>query len=136
MWATPTARLQTERAKQQSAGIAGTGENVQYANCARRKEQHTSAKPDKERFIGWGCDERANKTSDGTAESIMDRMANGLPGWLDGNLEFFINHYWDEEPDIPRIATGVEHRVDRLKCLGNAVVPQQFYPIFKVIAEI
>lgn len=25
--------------------------------------------------------------------------------------------------------------VDRLKCLGNAVVPAQFYPIFKAIME-
>lgn len=63
-------------------------------------------------------------------------MVDGLPGWLDGNLEFFVNHYWDEEPDIPRIATGVEHRADRLKCLGNAVVPQQFYPIFKMINNV
>lgn len=71
-----------------------------------------------------------------TTESILGGMVDGLPGGLDGNLEFFINHYWDEEPDIPRIEKGIEHRVDRLKCLGNAVVPQQFYPVFRAIAEV
>ena len=40
------------------------------------------------------------------------------------------------EDGIPRIATGVPSRVDRLKCLGNAVVPQQFYPVFRAIAQI
>ena len=43
---------------------------------------------------------------------------------------------WDSEPGIRRMADGIPHQVDRLKCLGNAVVPQQFYPIFQAIAEI
>ena len=42
---------------------------------------------------------------------------------------------WEFEPCVGRVAHGVPHRVDRIKCLGNAVVPQQFYPIFRVIAE-
>ena len=120
----------------ENPGFSSGGENVQHSNSTGRKEQHASAKPDKEGFIGWGCDERSNRTSDWTAESIMDRMANGLPDWMDGDLDFIINHYWDDEPDIPRIVKGIDHRVDRLKCLGNAVVPQQFYPIFKAIAEV
>ncbi len=44
--------------------------------------------------------------------------------------------WWDVEPPIPRVATGVAHRVGRLKCLGNAVVPAQFYPIFAAIAAV
>ena len=70
-----------------------------------------------------------------TTESVLGGVVDGLPAWMDRDLDFFINHYWDNEPDISRISTGIEHRVDRLKCLGNAVVPQQFYPIFRAIAE-
>ena len=62
------------------------------------------------------------------AESDVGRMVDGPAYWLDG--------YWRVEPNIPRVATGVKNRVDRLKCLGNAVVPQQVYPILRAIAEI
>lgn len=31
---------------------------------------------------------------------------------------------WTIEPDVGRVANGVPARVDRLRCLGNAVVPQ------------
>ena len=71
-----------------------------------------------------------------TVESVLGGVADGISDRMDGDLDFIINHYWDNEPDIPRIATGIEHRVDRLKCLGNAVVPQQFYPVFRAIAEV
>lgn len=43
--------------------------------------------------------------------------------------------WWSVEPNVGRVANGVPSRVDRLKCLGNAVVPQQAYPIFRAIAE-
>lgn len=32
--------------------------------------------------------------------------------------------WWKSEPGICRVANGIPHRVDRLKGLGNAVVPQ------------
>ena len=32
--------------------------------------------------------------------------------------------WWESEPDVGRVAHGVPSRVDRLRCLGNAVVPQ------------
>ena len=45
-------------------------------------------------------------------------------------------NYWENEPDLDRVVDGIPNRMDRIKCLGNAVVPQQFYPFFKAIAEI
>ena len=32
--------------------------------------------------------------------------------------------WWAIEPDVGRVADGIPNRVDRLRCLGNAVVPQ------------
>jgi len=43
--------------------------------------------------------------------------------------------WWQTEPAVGRVADGVPARVDRLRCLGNAVVPHQAYPIFAAISE-
>ena len=43
--------------------------------------------------------------------------------------------WWQVEPDVGRVANGISSRVDKLRCLGNAVVPQQIYPLFKAIAD-
>jgi DNA (cytosine-5)-methyltransferase 1 len=39
-------------------------------------------------------------------------------------------------PDYLRGDYGLPDWVDRIKCLGNAIVPQQIYPIFKAIEQI
>lgn len=35
-----------------------------------------------------------------------------------------LRRFWAVEPDVGRVAYGVPRRLDRLRCLGNAVVPQ------------
>lgn len=62
------------------------------------------------------------------AQPGVGRVVDGVPAWMDG--------YWLTEPDIQRAASGVPNRVERLKCLGNAVYWRQFYPIFRAIAAI
>lgn len=42
-------------------------------------------------------------------------------GW---SLQCVERHGWQPEPGVGRVANGVPHRVDRLRSLGNAVVPQ------------
>lgn len=44
--------------------------------------------------------------------------------------------WWPPEPGVGRVVDGFPGRVDRLACLGNAVVPAQFYPIFRGIFEV
>jgi DNA (cytosine-5)-methyltransferase 1 len=41
--------------------------------------------------------------------------------------------YWQSEPNVGRVANGVPSRVHRLRGLGNAVVPQQAYEIYRAI---
>ena len=149
------------RTKKEKPGFGSGGEDVQHAYSAECKEQHTTSEPEKTRIAMWGCDagdvcnasgkglqDGAGKSVEGqeqepesersmrrATKSILGRMVDGISAWLDGDLDFIIGHHWDDEPNVPRTATGVEHRAERIKCLGNAVVPQQFYPIFRAIAE-
>jgi DNA (cytosine-5)-methyltransferase 1 len=56
-------------------------------------------------------------------------VADGIPTRLDGHLGF------EREPNIPRVATGIPDRVNRLKALGNSIVPQIVYNIGLAILE-
>jgi DNA (cytosine-5)-methyltransferase 1 len=42
---------------------------------------------------------------------------------------------WIAEPNVGRVANGVPDRVDRLKCLGNAIVPQVAEMIMRSIKD-
>ena len=70
-------------------------------------------------------------------EAVYDAMCSGCAGdarWGQSQ-ELADGRCWAAEPDVGRVAHGIPARVDRLKCLGNAVVPQQAYPIFKALME-
>ena len=43
---------------------------------------------------------------------------------------------WPTEPNVGRVAHGIPSRVDRLKALGNSIVPQVVMPIMLAIKEI
>ena len=62
-------------------------------------------------------------------KSKLGRVAYGIPNW--------IHRYWGEEPKgVPRATTSKVNRTERLKALGNSVVPQIPMLIMKRIKEI
>ena len=71
------------------------------------------------------------------SEAVYDAMRSGCAGDArrEQSQELADGRCWSAEPDVGRVAHGIPARVDRLKCLGNAVVPQQAYPIFKALME-
>lgn len=44
-----------------------------------------------------------------------------------------LHEWWQTEPDVGRVANGVPSRVDRLRGLGNAVVPQVAETIGRIV---
>ena len=90
--------------------------------------------PENEKITrGWsdngGRKKENGERSGDIPESRLGGMADGLPNWVD--------EYWGREPEgIPKITNNKDKNAkERIKCLGNAVVPMQFYPVFKAIAE-
>ena len=62
----------------------------------------------------------------GTLQTSIRRTSGSHSAWQN----------WPDEPGICRVVDGIPNRVDRIKSLGNAVVPQQFYIFFKLIADL
>ena len=49
----------------------------------------------------------------------------------DGERREERSDWWATEPDVGRVAYGIPSRVDRLKCLGNSIIPQIAEMIFR-----
>ena len=55
---------------------------------------------------------------------------------LNKESDKFRSDRWHTEPNVGRVADGVPFRVDRIKCLGNSVVPLQVETAFKILMGI
>lgn len=139
----------------------GNDDVLEHADRERRKKLHPAAVADRAGFAagadhaddvpdpdnGCGAVRRRGKLSAAEREGAGRRDHDGgasqhgggqrgsaQPG-LGGVADGFSD--WMDEPiGVPRIAEGVKDRVNRLKCLGNAVVPAQFYPVFRAVMEV
>jgi DNA (cytosine-5)-methyltransferase 1 len=84
---------------------------------------------DRQKFIIEECGTSRPKLQserERSTESRVGDMVDGLPSGMVG--------YWDREPEaVPRVCRGIKDRSNRLKGLGNAIVPQVAYEIFRAI---
>ena len=103
-----------------SQGLAGRGCNAGGSECdcgpgcAGEAGEGAGDVADADRVPGTQqlIHERRHWRKGLTCERSGGRRASQADGW------------WSVEPDVGRVAHGVPARVDRLRCLGNAVVPQ------------
>ena len=88
--------------------------------------------------------EPTNIRSNGEVQLMADSMREGLEGQPKtegsrGSRQLQTSHeslslnreWWATEPNVGRVANGVQNRVDRIKCLGNSVVPLQVKTAFE-----
>ena len=124
--------------KRERVAIVAWNSNSGYGNAWKEREVEKGKNSESARICenvayakGAGLQGRIGERR--TAQPGLGGEIDELPGWLDEIRRGWIDGSW--EYGIPRVATGVKDRVNRLKCLGNAVVPAQFYPVFKAIAD-
>lgn len=71
-----------------------------------------------------------------TQVSLERKLSSFKMFGSDGENWETIFRTWETEPSVGRVANGVSNRVDRIKSLGNAVVPQIPFIIGKAIVEV
>lgn len=68
------------------------------------------------------------------SESEILRQENGaLSSEGDNSNSGNGRGWWEVEPELGRVANGIPDRLDRLRGLGNAIVPQVAYEIFSAV---
>lgn len=82
-------------------------------------------------------DFRQIKRASGLSSDVANSKCKGLEGFSQsGQQEISKSRdesWWKTEPSVGRMADGIPNRVDRIKGLGNSVVPQQAKEAFKIL---
>ena len=73
-----------------------------------------------------GCNAHREQLAPGIISELGDRSSEARQ----------TSDWWTVEPDVGRVANGVPRRVDRLRALGNAVVPQVVEWLGRRIVEV
>ncbi len=98
----------------------------EYEKCFKQdREEWFQGQPRRDSSLKFVPDSNnARRVEQWRSESIQSELVTAECG-----------NRWSAEPNIRRVAHGIPKRVDRLRGLGNAIVPQVAYEIIKAMIE-
>ena len=107
------------------------GENADEVRQGHaHKPERSSSAPEFNVADSKSCEGNVNEANSGNGRQSEETISGERSGFPTGET------WWSTEPDVGRVADGIPQRVDRLKCLGNSVVPMIPYLIGKSILEL
>ena len=108
-------------------GLEGGRERGNNEGSARLR---SGAGKDQEQCLSERELQGENGEGESFAESFLGGLDDGIP------TQLFRPRRWQDEPPIPRVASGIVDRKHKLRGLGNAVVPHIPYILFEMIKEL
>lgn len=135
-------RGESEWENQAITGNNGTEEFVANTLCEGLERQWKSERVQSEQSpansIGIeGNIPYTNNTGCGTSEELHGAEWEATLQQREHSLNQSCNKdWWSVEPDVGRVANGVAFRVDRIKALGNGVVPLQVKTAFEILSGV
>jgi len=115
-----------------TGGVAGETENAKRGT----DRKHV---PSLQQRDGEACTNRADSASESkslsNSNSTRRKKQRGTIATKAKHQTVECGGQWPAEPSVGRVANGIPNRVDRLRGLGNAIVPQVAYQLFKFINE-
>ena len=104
---------------------------VAYRESDRRGQGNEDAGGRREGTMPW--QEPGFGDGGGTVADAERSMRDGWPDEpqreAEGGAALGRHCGWESEPNVDRVVNGPPNRTHRLRCLGNAIVPQVAYPL-------
>jgi DNA (cytosine-5)-methyltransferase 1 len=132
-----TIRSQEIKRRQDIAQFGFSGCSTDVADTGQQQfngggHQHSSRTIEERQTLQEQVNRSSSDVADPKGSAIGGTQSHGLRArvWKTTELRESdsttrtIGDWWKVEPDVGRVADGIPDRVDRLKGLGNAVVPQ------------
>jgi DNA (cytosine-5)-methyltransferase 1 len=118
------------------SGASGHEDEQDREKAVKRREEQSGSEPSRQ------CEDSVQgvytNTSGNGLEGNFQEEISGISA-LQRNIvrirEGIGRQQWEVEPELDRVADGIRSRIHRVRCLGNAVVPQAAQFLGEVILQ-